>query len=65
MPALMPYTVRVEDGREYRLYVVSAAQAAVDAEYRSGKQAVLIIRADEPFVRRPSRLRRLVNWIEK
>lgn len=56
----MPFTVRVEDGRETAHYTTSAAQAAVDAEHRCSSPAVLVIRADEPFQRRrPALWRRL------
>lgn len=60
----MPFTVRVEDGRELPLYVESAEVAAVVAEVRTGSPATLVIRGDEPFVRYPSRLRRLLDWWE-
>jgi hypothetical protein len=61
---LFPFTVRVEDGRELPLYVPSAEVAAAVAEIRNGQLAVLVLRGDEPFLRRPSRLRRLLDWWE-
>lgn len=67
---LMPFVVRVESGQEFSLYAETAAHAAREAEARSmaGRQrlspAVLVVRADEPFIRNPSRLRRLLDWWE-
>lgn len=62
-----PFIVRLQDGREWRGYARSIvlaerqAQVALDGAVRIGlagsvNPAVLIIRADEPFVRqRPGR----------
>lgn len=64
MATLMPFTVRTEDGRESAHYVESAAVAATRAEIHCGSPAVLVIRADEPFLRKRSWLRRAIDrWV--
>lgn len=59
-----PFVVRLQDGRERRAYFADAQQAALCCALEFESPIVLIVRADEPFVRYPSLLRRFVDWVE-
>lgn len=64
---LYPFVVRCQDGRQASVYARNASGAVLQGEERlktataGGNPAVLVIRADEPFVRNPSWLRRFVE----
>ncbi len=68
---LYQFTVRLENGMVYSKYVASAATAAAHAQSQYRQEtgggespAVLVLRADEPFYRKRSTLRRLLDWWE-
>ena len=56
---LYPFTVRLQDGREWAGFAEDVTQAAGYAWLRHhcgpANPAVLVIRADEPFVRRKAK----------
>ncbi len=67
MVYIYPFVVRCQDGRQASVYARNASGAALQGEERlktneaGGNPAVLVIRADEPYVRDASWLRRFVE----
>lgn len=60
-----PFVVRFEDGREAPIVAQHMEHALMQAKLMGRRAPItLLVRADEPWVRHPSLLRRLLNWLE-
>jgi hypothetical protein len=61
-----PFTARGQNGKHASVYAKDIVSAAKQGQLRLGVPIVLVVRADEPWVRpRPSWVSRLLTWVGK